>query len=254
MTKPRGRLPARVYWVRRTLLLVVVLAVVFGVSRLVGGSPGGPEDPVASPAAAPTGPATTGPTPSATPTGVVPSGSATPAASGATTPDAGAPKPTKTPLAMPTGPCTDSDILVTPAVDRVVAGDDVAIPLELTTVRSPACTWQASPSSLVLKLTSGTDRVWSTQDCPAAISEQSVVVRKDEPTMVTVEWSGRRSDESCSRLTEWAEPGFYHAVAAALGSEPTDVQFELVAPAAPTITPKPKPKQADEKGTDRPRR
>ena len=40
-------------------------------------------------------------------------------------------------------------------------------------------------------------------------------------------WSGRRSDEECTGLPDWALPGFYHVYAAALGSTPTDVQFEV---------------------------
>ena len=55
-------------------------------------------------------------------------------------------------------------------------------------------------------------------------------------TQVPVVWNARRSDEECSDRTAWALPGFYHVRAAALGGEPTDVQFELRRPAAPTVT------------------
>ena len=37
----RGPLPPRVYWTRRLLVLVVALALVFGVARLLGGGGGG---------------------------------------------------------------------------------------------------------------------------------------------------------------------------------------------------------------------
>ena len=49
-------------------------------------------------------------------------------------------------------------------------------------------------------------------------------------------WNARRSDEECSDRTAWALPGFYHVRAGVLGGEPTDVQFELVAPAPATVT------------------
>ena len=49
-------------------------------------------------------------------------------------------------------------------------------------------------------------------------------------------WNSRRSDEECSDRTAWALPGFYHVRAAALGGEPTDVQFELLAPTPATVT------------------
>ena len=58
-------------------------------------------------------------------------------------------------------------------------------------------------------------------------------------------WNARRSDEDCSDLTDWAGLGYYHVEAAALGGEPTSIQFELVRPASSvitkTITPKPEP-------------
>ena len=40
---PRGPLPARVYWVRRTLVLVVALALVFGIGKLLTGFGGDPK-------------------------------------------------------------------------------------------------------------------------------------------------------------------------------------------------------------------
>jgi len=147
----------------------------------------------------------------------------------------------KTPLAVPTGPCADSDVRVTPAVKGpAYAGRNVTITLRLTTVESPACTWEVSPQSVVVQLTSGSDRIWSTQDCPTGIDSGSVVVRKDHVTAVGVTWSGQWSDDDCSRATLWAQPGYYHAKAAALGAEPEEAQFQLLTPPRPTITPKPK--------------
>jgi len=130
------------------------------------------------------------------------------------------------------------------------AGSDVAITLNLTTLESPACTWEVSPDSVVVKLTSGSDRIWSTQDCPAAIEAQSVIVRKDAVTKVDVTWSGQRSDDDCTRTTLWAQPGYYFATAAALGAEPAEQQFELLTPLRPTITPTPTAKP-DKKATER---
>jgi hypothetical protein len=252
VSRPRGPLPPRVYWTRRLLLVAVVLALVFAVSRLLGGSAESgdrADGPSAAPAAAPAGSPTAARTPSAGATGD-PAPTAT--VPGKRNKKNGA---TKTPLAVPTGPCADSDVQVQPAVEDAVAGSDVAITLELTTAESPACTWQVSPESVVVKLTSGSDRIWSTQDCPAAVQRQSVVVRKDDMSTVQVRWSGQRSDDECTRTTAWAQPGYYFATAAALGAEPRERQFELRAPTAPTITATPradrdKKKAAAEKKPD----
>lgn len=230
VTRPRGPLPPRVYWTRRLLVVGLALALVFGISHLLGGSPDRSDGPSARPAAADAGTSRAGQTPSAASTADV-------KVKGKKKKD----RAEKTPLAVPTGPCADDDVIVTPSVDGdAFAGQDVVITLNLTTAESPACTWSVSPESVVLKLTSGSDRVWTTQDCPAAVEEQAVVVRKDHPSTVDVTWSGQRSDDGCTRTTAWAQPGYYHAEAAALGSEPQDQQFELLTPTAPTITATPK--------------
>ena len=226
MTRPRGPLPARVYWTRRILLLVLALGLVVGIEHLLGGS-GGSGSPSAKPVGADVSSSPASPSPSA------PAGR-----SGGR----GTPSPAASPLAEPTGSCPDSDIVVTPTVPgEVYAGSPVDLDLQLTTEKSPACTWSVSPQTLVVKLTSGADRIWSTQDCPGVIHKQDVVVRKDVPTSVTVTWRGRRSDGTCSATNAWAQPGYYYVTAAALGAEPDQVQFVLRTPVAPTITPTPSP-------------
>ena len=131
-------------------------------------------------------------------------------------------------LAEPTGPCADSDIVATPAITSAPGGSDIPITINLRTIVTAACTWQASPQTLTVTITSGDDYIWSTRECPVAIPVQDVVIRQAVDTPVVVTWSARRSDETCSDRTEWAIPGFYHVEAAALGGDATDVQFELL--------------------------
>jgi hypothetical protein len=251
VTRPRGPLPPRVYWTRRLVLLVVVLLVVFGAARLVGGGPGGTDPSVRQVGATATSSST--PTPTTTPA-TTPTASATAAPGATVTVTAGA-GPTvggkhagtaaAAPLAQPTGACPASDIVVTPSVKGTAyAGRPVVFGLSLSTRTSPACTWTVSPGSVVVKVTSGVNRIWSTQQCRGAVPKESVVVRKDHPTTVPVAWNGQLSDVDCSRSTKWAEPGLYRVVAAAFGSDPAEEQFQLLTPPRPTVTktPKPKPK------------
>jgi hypothetical protein len=162
-------------------------------------------------------------------------------------------KKTKTPLPEPNGTCDDEDVAVTPSVKNPVAGSDVRIVLELRTVVSEACTWEISPDTLTLKITSGDDEIWTSRHCPRAVDEEEVTLRRDHTTKVEVTWDARRSDEECSRLTSWALPGWYHVAAAALAGEPSDVQFELERPEREEVTRtvKPKPeKKSDKKSGD----
>lgn len=216
-------------------MLGVVALLVFGVTRLFGGSAPAPR-PTAAPVAAPS----SGLTRSATVTPTVPQNV-----------DRARPhkrkhhrhtkKPVTVPLALPTGPCPTGDVSVSPSVRRAYAGQQVTITLDLTTQSSPACTWEVSPDTVVVELTSGSDRIWSSQDCPTAIGQHSVIVREDHVTKVPIVWAARRSDSGCPQSTLWAQPGWYHVKAAAFGGGPTDEQFRLLAPPRPTVTKTPKP-------------
>lgn len=227
VTNPSRRLPQRVYWVRRGVVVLVALALVFGIGKLLGG---------------------TGTDPSASDTAST-SAARRPASSGAVLP-IGPTAPVGTtrkkqkavPLVPPSGTCTDDEVSVLPSVARAWAGGPIVIRLQLSGTQ-PACTFQVSPESLVVKIASGVDRIWSTQDCPKAVRSREVVVRSGVTTTVPVVWSGRRSDKDCSSSPAWALPGFYHVFAAAYGSTPSDVQFEVTraTPRIVTRTPKPTP-------------
>ncbi|QNN51231.1 hypothetical protein [Nocardioides mesophilus] len=236
---PRGPLPTRVYWVRRLLVLGVALAMVFGLAQLLGAGRG--QEPERAQVIVGL-PSQSSGTPQATPT----------AAPGhrkkGAKAKAGSPKPT--PLAEPSGPCERSDIVATPdVVGTPYAGRPVRFRVALTTRSTPACTWTASATSMVVKVTSGDDRIWSSQDCPEAVPSKPVVVRQEVPAKVTVVWRGQRSDDTCSRQPAWAQPGWYHVEAAAFGGDPTDLQFKLELPVARTVTASPKPEKPQPEDT-----
>jgi hypothetical protein len=235
----QGPLPARVYWTRRIMVLGTALLLVFAIARMLGdgsdASSSGDGDTASlsaeSSSSAPTGDPTLSLTPSESATTNGKPGK------GVTTSQAPV-------LAQPEGTCEGSDIAVTPSVANAVGGRDVLIVLQLRTMSSPACTWRVSADTLTLGITSGNDTVWSSRECRRAIPRQDIVVRKDVTTKVGVVWKqAKRSDEECSSRTDWASAGWYHATAAALGGEPSDVQFELTTPTAATVTVTATPKQ-----------
>ncbi len=243
---PRGPLPARVYWFRRLVVLGVAVLLVAGLARLLGGSSDASSD---EEARATTAGATTS-------TSVDPTD---PAATEAPTTPVEQPRrrkkkqtPTEPPLAEPSGPCENGDILATPTLTEAPGGSDVPITINLRTRVTAACTWTVSPETLTVSITSGRDAIWSSRECPAAIVPQEVVVRQAVDAPIVVTWNAKRSDEDCSSFTEWAFPGFYHVETAALAGEPTEVQFELVAPASAVITKTvtPKPQKGSKKQQD----
>jgi len=232
----RGPLPARVYWVRRTMVLTTAVLLVVAIARMLGG--GSDASSGSDPAAA-----------------LVADGS--PTVSATLTDEASAHRTAREPgkrasrskepkLAQPQGPCSNDDIAVTPLVEDAVGGHDVPITLQLRTQVAEACTWRVSPGTVTVNITSGKDRIWTSRDCPASIETRDVIVRRAVTTDVTVVWREARRSKSdgCTRSADWALPGWYHVTAAALGGEPSDLQFELTAPAAATITKTAKPKNS----------
>jgi hypothetical protein len=219
--------------------VAVALALVFGIARLLGG---GGDDTASGPSARPVGADSSASTAPTTATAT------TPAATAPVTPRRNkkgklvTPKPSPTPLAVPSGPCVGSDIITNPRVKgSAYAGRRTVFDLVLTTRTTPACTFDATAESVVVRLTSGDDRIWSTQECQGAVAKQSVVVRKDVPVSVTVTWNGQRSDRDCTDSAGWVEGGYYHVTAAVYGGEPVDTQFLLQAPPRATVTTTPTP-------------
>jgi hypothetical protein len=226
-------------------VFALAFGLVFGIAHLLGGgSDGKSGGDTASPVGAyvsSSSPTTSAPT----------SGPTTGLTSGTT-----GTKPPKTnsspPLAQPDGPCSDDEVVVTPVLSSPVAGSPVAVGLEISSIDSAACTFRVSSSTVVVKLTSGDDGIWSSQECPKSVPAVDVVARASLPAKVNVYWSGRRSDENCSTATAWADAGWYHAIAAAFGGEPTDVQFELALPIGRTVTKTASPTQdPSDKPTDK---
>jgi hypothetical protein len=232
----RGPLPARVYWVRRLMVLGTAVLLVVAIGRLLGGGSDGSSGPDK---AAQVG-ADISSKPSADLSDLPTQASIT--SSG----PAKKPTRTKTPLAQPEGPCANEDVAITPSVDQAVGGRDVPIVLQLRSRTADACTWRVSPDTVTVNITSGKDRIWTSRDCPAAIRTRDVIVRKAVTADVTLIWTqAKRSDsDGCTRFTGWAMPGWYHVTAAALGGEPSDLQFELTAPVAGTITKTATPKNS----------
>lgn len=240
--RPR-RLPARVYWFRRFLVLGTAMALVLAIARVIGGAGADDAPATAEVAGAST---TAAPTATPTPTPVRPIGPmplqalGTPAAGGAPVAEV-----------QPDGPCDADDVIVAPKTGTAPAGRAVVLSLELTGVR-PACTFEVTPKTVVAKvLTRKGLKVWSSQECTSAVKPASVVVRSGTPTTLQVTWSGRASDPGCGRATDWAVPGAYQVVAAAVGSEPSEATFTLATPPRPVVIKTIKPKPSKKKKAQR---
>jgi hypothetical protein len=240
VTRPRGPLPSRVYWFRRLLVLAVAVGLVVGIARLLGG--GGGEGGSAALVAAREGAGTPAATPS---TGPGAGRTGGPAVERRERPRGGPSKPAKRKLPKPDGPCDGSDVLVNPVAEGAHVNQPIEIVLEVTTAESPACTWEVSPDTVFLSITSDGAAHWSSQECPASIPTEQVVARRVKPARVTVVWDGRESAPGCPATTGWMLAGEYVATAIARGSvDATSNPLVLADAVAPTITASPTPTES----------
>ena len=87
-------------------------------------------------------------------------------------------------MAMPSGPCAADDIAITPSVPHPIAGSDIALVLDVSTITVTRLHWKLSGRTLALKITSGADLIWTTVQCARSIPAQDLVLRSTQPTRV----------------------------------------------------------------------
>lgn len=199
---PIGPLAPSTYWRRRVVLLVALGAPLLLARSCLGGADG-------MPAARPD--VSAGPSKSQTPT----------------------PKPTKvsstpTKAAAP-GTCADGDLRLVTSTDQRTykIGASPRFTLAVTNTASTTCKRDLGGRALELLVYSGSDRIWSSDDCGAdtGTSVQTVTAGKTLETSVT--WSGKRSARGCAGARPDAKPGTY-VLRARLGTlQATTTVFSL---------------------------
>ncbi|MGA4668877.1 hypothetical protein ACPCG0_03610 [Propionibacteriaceae bacterium Y1923] len=265
---PVGPEPEETYWKRRAavlaILVVVLILLAWGISSLfnrsddTSGTPvqvsTSPESTLSDP---PTTPGTTpestdpestgtestetestptgtesgspGATPEATPSSTA-STSATestaPASSPATT--SASPSPSSSP--SPTGPvlCTASDVVVeVSGAQRVNTGRTINLNIALTS-KSP-CVLDFTETPFELRIYSGSDRIWSTNDCSSYRFGGQASLTPGGTWTHTIPWNTRRSLGDCQLDSRFLLPGTYVATALVSGGEPSQHVMTVLA-------------------------
>ncbi|MBA3232475.1 MAG: hypothetical protein H0T17_00775 [Propionibacteriales bacterium] len=78
-----------------------------------------------------------------------------------------------------------------------------------------------------MKVTSGAETIWSSDDCPDELLARQIVVRRDPPTAYRFTWNGQRSTEGCQPDGRAIAPGGYWVEAAFIGGEPHKAFFDI---------------------------
>jgi hypothetical protein len=191
--QPVGPLPASTYWRRRVLLLVGVVVLLLLLTRACGG-----DDPKDTLSAA-------SPTPSAS---AAPSEAAT----------AAAPRPSASPTPAPLLTCRDAVLQITAEADAEAypAGGKPRITLTVRNIGTVACKRALGPGAVELRVFSGEDRIWSSDDCNESKEQGVLTLPAGAARATTVQWGGKRTKPGCE-TGETAQPGTYR-VSARVGS------------------------------------
>lgn len=206
--RPVGDLPPSVYWVRRLVLLLLVLALV-AVTWWLLPFGGGDEVPVSAPSVSET------PTPTVTP-------SETPSAT---------PKPsptrTRTEGAAPVCPDAAIEVTVEANADTYPPDRDPSFTFTVENVSKETCTRDVGQSANELRVTSGGAQIWSSDDCNPGGASDITTLDPADRFVQTVSWPREESAEGCPTPQDPAQPGTYQVVARNLDILSEPVAFVL---------------------------
>ena len=189
---PVGPERPRVYWVRRLLVVLVVVALGVAVSvalRAVGSTLGG------SGVAA-------GQTPAVT----------------ETTGAAGLPVAC-TPAGVTLAVTSDARTYPTP--------NKPVLSLGVTNTGTAACTIDAGEAAREVLVTSGTDRIWSSADCRGDAAKSLLLLAPGARQDIAVTWPRVRSAAGCAAALPAPRLGTYQVTVTMLGATTTPVAFQL---------------------------
>lgn len=191
---PRG---PRVYWVRRLVVIALVVVLVVGaflVAQALRGGAAGPSD------------------------------GGQPAVTDVPTDSAAEDVAAEGPAA-----CAPTDLAVTLTTDAgsYAPGTPVVLTVAITNNAATSCTVDAGEASREIVVTSGTDRIWSSFDCPTEPAERLLLLPSGARDEVAITWGRTRSAAGCPADQPAPRAGTYTAVASVAGAASTAAVFDL---------------------------
>ncbi len=260
---PVGPEEPQTYWVRRAIVigaaivaLIVVIAIVISQSSsgsvVVQGSPSpvapSPEPTVAATTASSTASAEPTPsaarssassTPSATPTSTTAKkSSASPSATSKTEAESktqaeSTTKAKASPSPSPTGKtgpveCTPAKLRATlTGAQKLKTKQSTSFAVSLINGSGETCFVDVNSDNFELKIYSGRDRIWSSNDCAKAVKNVAKKLSSEQALEWKMVWDGRRSKKDCKQRPENPRAGTYFATAQFKGAKPVQLRMVL---------------------------
>ena len=96
---------------------------------------------------------------------------------------------------------------------KVKATKSASFAVSLINGSSKSCYLKVASANYTLTVVSGKDKIWSTQDCPAAVPTESRKLAPQKSLDWKMTWNGQRSGKGCSKQQEKPKAGYYWAIA-----------------------------------------
>jgi hypothetical protein len=232
LLRPVGPEAAQTYWARRGLVLGATMVLAVAVVLIISGTSTGSAvraNPAPSAAgysvpslASPSSMQTTMRTPSAVDSS---------AAASSTAPE---PKATTRKASTKrkdlSGPldCPAEELRLTlTGKQRLAPKQPTTFQLSLINGTEQTCIAGVTRNNFELKIYSGSDRIWSTEDCRSAIKPISRKLASEHAVAWSLTWEGERSKSNCKSDHEALRPGTYVATAQLEGAEPVQLRILL---------------------------
>lgn len=192
---PVGNKPPNVYWRRRVVaivaLVIIVLLAIWAIKAVAGAF--GDDTAATTPT----------PQPSTPPASASASATADPSGSATTTSEAEA--------------CSQESVSVTATSESkvVTVGQATKVGMVLENTGEAACTLDAGSKNLELVISSGAERIWSSDDCQSVGASRPTTVDPGAKLASEVPWEVVRSDKSCGTDLATLKAGTYQLKARA---------------------------------------
>lgn len=182
--RPVGPEPASTYWRRRAVLAAAAILLLALLSANLTGGEDEPDtvaEATATPQAAPDGESEVPPDPT----------------------------PAESPLEVAI--CQPEMLKIQATADHASyrVGSSPRLSLSVQNTGGGPCTRDLGQAAVELLVTSGPDRIWSSDDCAPGGAEDVTTLQPGKPVVQRVTWDARRSRPGCTGAKERAEPGTY---------------------------------------------
>jgi hypothetical protein len=237
LLRPVGPEPAQTYWARRALLfaagmvLAIFMVLIIGSTR--SGSAAQP-NPRTEPYSAASSTAFPADSSSAAPgaieiAGATPSFVNLPGSANSALPATKSIQPNEStkPKAGPAGCAPDELRPTLTGRQRLAPKQRTTFQLSLINGSDRTCVVRITRNNFELKISSSSDRIWSSKDCPSVIKPINRKLRSEYAVAWTLTWDGKRSKSDCKSAREAPRPGRYVATAQLDGATPVKLRMIL---------------------------